>query len=234
MRHPAHTRPAIVGHRGAPGLAPENSLAGFEAAIARGADAIELDVRRDIGGRLVLAHRRLSARRGRPLGLDEALEFIAAPARAEIGLLVDVKEPGTERDVAAALRAADLVARTLACAREISSVGALGDAEPALRRAWSLKRARHAAAARLGPRRRDVPGAIRLALRRGLTEAVSVHRSLATGVLVETAHEEGGGVFVWGVDRPAQARRLLALGVDGLVVDDPRPYQDLLGASTGS
>jgi glycerophosphoryl diester phosphodiesterase len=227
-------RPTIVGHRGVPSRAPENTVAGFEAAIAHGANAIELDVRRDGAGRLVLAHRRRSARRGRPLRFDEALEFIAHRTRPEIGLLVDLKEPGTEGDVAAALAAAGLVARTLACARQIWVLGALADSEPALRRAWSLKRARHAAAARLGPRRRDVSAAVGVALRRGLAEAVSVHRSLATDVLVETAHAAGGEVYVWGLDRVARARRFLAMGVDGLVVDDPRPYQDLLGASTGS
>jgi glycerophosphoryl diester phosphodiesterase len=116
----------------------------------------------------------------------------------------------------------------------VSVLRALRDSEPALRLAWSLKRRRHAAAARLGPTRRDVPAAVGIALRRGLAEAVSVHRSLATEVLVETAHGEGGEVYVWGVDRLAQARRLLALNVDALVVDDPRPYQDLLGASAGS
>jgi glycerophosphoryl diester phosphodiesterase len=231
MRNPA--RPAIVGHRGAPGLAPENTLAGFEAALAHGADAIELDVRRDGHGRLVLAHRRRSARRG-ALTLEAALEFIADRTHREVCLLVDLKEPGIERDVASALRRAELVARAVACAREVPVLRALRDAEPALRRAWSLKRRRHAAAARLGPPRRDVPAAAGVALRRSLAEAVSVHRSLATGDLVETVHDEGGEVYVWAVDRLAQARRLLALNVDALVVDDPRPYQDLLGASAAS
>jgi glycerophosphoryl diester phosphodiesterase len=230
MRDPVRARPAIVGHRGAPGLAPDNTLAGFEAAIAHGADAIELDVRRDGAGLLVVAHRRRSARRGQPLRFDEALEFIANRTRAEIGLLVDVKEPGIERDVAAAVGAAGLGARTVACAREVSVLCALEGSEPALRRAWSLKRPRHAAAARLGPPHRDVPAAVGVVLRRGLAGAVSVHRSLATGALVETAHEAGGEVYVWGIDRLAQARRLVALDVDALVVDDPRAYHDLVGA----
>jgi len=41
----AATRPLIVGHRGASALAPENTIAAFERAIADGAEGIEFDVR---------------------------------------------------------------------------------------------------------------------------------------------------------------------------------------------
>ena len=46
----------VVGHRGASGHAPENTLASFERAIAIGADAIELDVHLSRDGRLVVIH----------------------------------------------------------------------------------------------------------------------------------------------------------------------------------
>ncbi|HEY8744694.1 MAG TPA: glycerophosphodiester phosphodiesterase family protein [Chloroflexota bacterium] len=45
-----------VGHRGAAGLAPENSLAAFRAGIAAGADAVECDVHQTRDGYLVLMH----------------------------------------------------------------------------------------------------------------------------------------------------------------------------------
>ena len=38
-------RPIVVGHRGAPHIAPENTLFSFEAAIRLGVDGVELDVR---------------------------------------------------------------------------------------------------------------------------------------------------------------------------------------------
>ncbi len=37
-------RPLILGHRGASAVAPENTLAAFEAALSAGADGVELDV----------------------------------------------------------------------------------------------------------------------------------------------------------------------------------------------
>jgi glycerophosphoryl diester phosphodiesterase len=46
----------IEGHRGARGLAPENTLAGIRAAAAAGVTAIEIDVRLTADGQLVLWH----------------------------------------------------------------------------------------------------------------------------------------------------------------------------------
>ena len=48
--------PRILGHRGARLLAPENTLAGFEAALRDGADGVELDVRRTADDVLVCLH----------------------------------------------------------------------------------------------------------------------------------------------------------------------------------
>ena len=46
----------IIGHRGAAGLAPENTLAGIEAAIKAGVDAVEFDIRKTADNVLVLCH----------------------------------------------------------------------------------------------------------------------------------------------------------------------------------
>jgi glycerophosphoryl diester phosphodiesterase len=49
-------RPVILGHRGSPGLAQENSLESFHLALATGADGIELDVHGTSDGVLVVFH----------------------------------------------------------------------------------------------------------------------------------------------------------------------------------
>jgi glycerophosphoryl diester phosphodiesterase len=46
----------IIGHRGAMGYAPENTIASFEDAIRRGADWIELDVQLSQDGEVVVMH----------------------------------------------------------------------------------------------------------------------------------------------------------------------------------
>src|SRR3954466_6055033 len=49
-------KPIIIAHRGARAVAPENTIAAMEAAIAMGADMVEFDVRRLRDGTLVLNH----------------------------------------------------------------------------------------------------------------------------------------------------------------------------------
>ncbi|MFO0652629.1 MAG: glycerophosphodiester phosphodiesterase [Polyangiales bacterium] len=46
----------VLGHRGAPREAPENTLASFEAALRAGADGVELDVRRCASGEVICCH----------------------------------------------------------------------------------------------------------------------------------------------------------------------------------
>src|ERR1700749_3273497 len=45
-----------IGHRGAAGHAPENTLASVEKGIGLGADYVEVDIQRTLDGRLVLMH----------------------------------------------------------------------------------------------------------------------------------------------------------------------------------
>src|SRR5712692_10056279 len=49
-------RPRLYGHRGAAGLAPENTLASFQRAIADGAELLELDVHATRDGVVVVIH----------------------------------------------------------------------------------------------------------------------------------------------------------------------------------
>ena len=73
----------LQGHRGARGLYPENSLAGFEAALALGVTTLEMDLAMTRDGVLVVHHdRRLDPQRTR--GADGA--WIEAPTPALIEL----------------------------------------------------------------------------------------------------------------------------------------------------
>jgi len=55
-------RPLIIGHRGIPSLAPENSRGGFMRAIQEGADIIELDIFLSSDNKLVVMHDATTAR----------------------------------------------------------------------------------------------------------------------------------------------------------------------------
>jgi glycerophosphoryl diester phosphodiesterase len=49
-------KPRIIGHRGAAGLAPENTLPSFQRAFEEGAQFVELDVRSSKDGEVVIIH----------------------------------------------------------------------------------------------------------------------------------------------------------------------------------
>jgi glycerophosphoryl diester phosphodiesterase len=51
-----NTRPLLIAHRGAPTVAPEHTIAAYEAAIAAGADVLELDVHLSADDQLVVIH----------------------------------------------------------------------------------------------------------------------------------------------------------------------------------
>src|SRR5262245_22620880 len=96
-------RPLVVGHRGAAALAPENTIEALSAAVEAGADAVEFDV----GPGLLLGH---DPQLATGLHLDDALAFLRD---RPIGIQVDMKSRGIERDVVARIRAHGLEARTL-------------------------------------------------------------------------------------------------------------------------
>jgi glycerophosphoryl diester phosphodiesterase len=80
--------PLVVAHRGAWGMAPQNSLEAVERAIVLGCDAIEIDVRRTGDGRIVLVH---DARvRLRPVGRLEHHQLQAHMKVGQAPLLEDV------------------------------------------------------------------------------------------------------------------------------------------------
>ena len=49
-------RPLVFGHRGGSRLAPENTIAAFDRAVAEGADGLELDVRLSKDGQVMVCH----------------------------------------------------------------------------------------------------------------------------------------------------------------------------------
>src|SRR2546423_11109516 len=81
--------PRVVGHRGAPQAAPENTLAGIRAAAEEGADGVEVDLRRAGDGTVVVIHdadlRRTCGRDGRVADLTGAELFgVGGPTLAQV------------------------------------------------------------------------------------------------------------------------------------------------------
>ena len=73
LLNPSEGSVLVASHRGVWDEEPENSVASIEAAIAAGADIVEIDVRKTLGGELVLHHGPLLFRPSDATTLEEAL-----------------------------------------------------------------------------------------------------------------------------------------------------------------
>jgi glycerophosphoryl diester phosphodiesterase len=222
-----------VGHKGADLVAPGNTIASFEAALEAGVDMIEFDVLRLRDGRLVLAHDYGAAAKGEPPALEEGLDLFASEAYAAVELDVDLKLPGYEREVLDALAARGLTDRALVSSTYLESMDRLGELAPGLRRGWSVPRARRDyTKSLLAPGAYALMRVIRLVLprraarmiRAGRFEAVMAHWLLVSPRLVRRVRDAGGEIYAWTVDDGRRIERMEALGVDGVITNDPRLF----------
>jgi glycerophosphoryl diester phosphodiesterase len=227
-----------IGHKGAHHIAPGNTLASFDAALAHGVDMIEFDILPELQerpgeGRLVLAHD-YSDGIGSALDLQDGLAHLASVPFAGVRLDVDLKLPGYEDRVVDALRAHGLIERTLVSTMYMRSLVRLRELEPALRLGWSVPRLRRDYGASpllavpaypglLYLRRRVVRAAARH-LAAGRCDALMVHWKLVSRALVRAVRGEGGELYVWTVDDARRIRALEALGVTGVITNDPRLF----------
>lgn len=230
-------RPRRVGHKGAAHIAPGNTLASFEAAVRTGVEMIEFDIlpeHPDGSGRLLLAHDYEALRASEPVTLQEGLAHLAGTAYEGIELDVDVKLPGYGARVVAALHEAGLVERSLVSSTYPRELDAMRAVEPRLRVGWSVPRARRdytenrltlaPALAILIAYRAWLPRRARMELRKGRFDAIMAHWRLVTPALVRAVDAGGGELYVWTVDDAMQMARLTAMGVDGIITNDPRLF----------
>lgn len=245
---------ARVGHRGASALAPENTLRALELAVELGCDMLEFDVLDLADGTLVLAHsndlREVShgAARGRVRSrdleglrrvapdlptLDEALAFCAERLPG-IGLQLDLKRVGIEAATVEAVRRHGVLDRSWVSTFDARSLHRLAELEPDLPRSYTLPRDRFGISKRgpLAPLVRAALGSIGTSLPRRLPDllararavAVTLHYSIASSAAIDAAHELDAAVYVWTVDDPGLAERVVRDGADGIITNDPRIF----------
>ncbi len=232
-----YARP-VVGHRGASGECPENTLLAFDRALEEGADALELDVRASADGTAVVIHdptvdrttsgagpvsahtladlRALDAGRGQRIPtLDEVLERYP-----DTPLILEIKESEVAEAAARSLTRHGAIDRVL--------VGSFLHAALRPFRASIFHRSASRretascwAASRLG-----------ISLRLRAIEAFAVperHGSLTVvdDAFVRSARRRGRPVHVWTVNEPGEAKRLRSLGVAGIITNYPARMRGL-------
>ena len=231
-----------VGHKGADLIAPGNTHASFDAALEAGVDMIEFDVLPEraggaLGARLLLAHDYADAGRRSPHTLEEGLEHLASDAFAGIELDIDLKLPGYELRVLDALRAHEMLDRALISSQYRSSLALIRSAEPSIRLGLSVPKLTRdpfrsralvlPALAAIQAMRVILPARAAHAIRSGYYDALMAHWRLVTPRLARSVRDAGGELYVWTVDELPRLRALEALGVTGVITNDPRLFAAL-------
>ena len=214
-----------IGHRGAAALAPANTLEAIEAGFDAGVDAVELDVLSVPGGGVALSH---SARElpSEPATLSDALQLVARRGGC---VQLDMKSRGLERAVVDELRRYDLVERAFASTTDLAILRELARLEPRLQRSVTYPRNRGRARA-LERFRWAVPGILARRLAAVDAAAATLQHRVVTASVVERCHDFGAAVLVWTVNDRTLVERFEALGVDGVITDDPGVFRATLSS----
>lgn len=208
-------RPLVIGHRGFAGRFPDNSLAGVKAALAAGADGVEMDVRPSRDGVWVCHHDlrahgtpvvELPASALRRLGVA-SLEEVMAATPEDRWLYVEVKP------LSSSLLARHLDALLALVACRLGRLRLISSSLPVL-----------------GELERVLPGASFSWVFAELPEWLPVDLALSPRhTLVEALLSSGRPLHPWTVNRPDRMRRLASLGVASLTTNVPDRALEVLG-----
>jgi len=240
-----HPGPLAFAHRGGAGVHPENTWVAFSHAVELGYRYLETDVRCTSDGVVVAFHdatldrvtdrsgaisrmRWEEVRRARvagehePVRLDELLD-----AFPDIRINIDPKEDVVVEPLARVIERTRSIDRvciaSFSDARQARMQKLLGPRLCVAGGPRVVARLRIASSGRRGTARflpRQAPCVqVPVRLRR---VAVLDERFLAA------AHGIGTGVHAWTIDDPVEMERLLDLGVDGIMTDQPAVLRDVL------
>jgi glycerophosphoryl diester phosphodiesterase len=245
-----HPTPIAFAHRGYSPTGLENTMQAFAAAVELGYRYIETDVRATADGVAVTFHdAQLERLTGRPGPLRDLSWADVSQARVggiepipaleevldawpELRWNVDVKDPAAVQPFARAIertRAHDRVCvasfsdrRRRAVLRQLSAPVATSGGRQ------TIARFRGASALRLSALiqhlLREVD-CLQMPARAGRV-------TLVNRATLDAVHAAGRHLHVWTVNEPAEMRRMLALGVDGLMTDRADVLRDLLRAES--
>ncbi|MBL1231898.1 MAG: glycerophosphodiester phosphodiesterase family protein [Vicingaceae bacterium] len=237
----------ITGHRGAAGLAPENTLASIQLAIELGVDRIEIDVQQTKDNKIIVLHdrtlRRTTTGHGfvKNLTYDEILQFSAGYKFNKF--YINEKVPTLEQVIDLIDGKVELLIETKYSymyypnierhiiniiknknAKDWCKVISFNDR--ALFRINKLDNSIRLGKLFVGkhahlPLSFDKGLNIRPLKKYAFVDEVIVKHDYATKAIIEKVHDFGKELHVWTVNNEATIQKLIERGVDGIISDYP-------------
>ncbi len=229
----------IMAHRGAAGAAPENTLASVERAIADNADFVEIDVQETSDGEIVVIHdsdlmkvggtnlKIWDATYEQLQGIDVGswfssefsgervpkLEQVLTLCRDKVGVNIELKYYGhdkrLEERAVEIVEAADMASQIVVMSLKYKAIEKMRKLRPD----WTLGLLTAKAVGNLTKLDADF---------------LAVHTGIVNGSFVRDAHKKGKKVFAWTVNDAIQMSKMISLGVDGLITDEPALARSVL------
>ena len=239
------TTPLIEAHRGYSALAPENTLASFQAAIEAGVDRIELDVYASKDGHAVVIHDGTVDRTTNGTGavkemtLSELKKLDAGSwkdsrfgkeripafselldlAKGRVMVDIDLKDADAIVPMVQDLKERDMLFDAIVTGTSSEDIQKIRKVEPALvaffERSDELKKLHEA-----GQKQEFIRAAIRLACEIQAPGFNFDHNTLSPE-FVREAHLRGLYVMAWTVNEPQRMEELMDWGVDTIMTDRP-------------
>jgi glycerophosphoryl diester phosphodiesterase len=214
-----------IGHRGAAGHAPENTLASVEKAISLGVDLVEVDVQRTSDGHLVIIHDKrvdrttngvglvsgMSLRRLRELdaGAGQCIptvEELLQTANGRVGLILELKVKGLAEQVCKSVGLSSFTGQVIYASFMHDEVCSIREAHPGAMTMALFGRFLNAPA---------------MAAQNAKATHIGFSYITVTKSLVETCHQGGLVAFAYTVNDRQDIKNMMSLGVDGVVSDFP-------------
>ncbi len=232
----------VVAHRGASRAAPENTLAAMKKAVEFGADYAECDVFQTKDGEIVLFHDEEMERttgkegmiwdytlaeleemevgswfkeefRGEPIPtLHEVIQLVKGKIKLNIEVKISGSDPGIAQKVVEIIRSEGIERECMVTSFEKSVIEKVKEIAPDLITGFIFDE--------------EHPPDIF----EGNWEYVCCKRDIMDEEFVRRAKQKGKKIFVWTVNYPAEMKKLIALGVDGIITDVPDVLRDVLSS----
>ncbi|MFW9826094.1 MAG: glycerophosphodiester phosphodiesterase [Candidatus Thorarchaeota archaeon] len=223
----------VIGHRGASSIAPENTLKAFKKAIELKADYIEFDVHQSKDGEIVIMHDSNTLRTTGHLGLIKqmtleelkkldcgdgeripTLRELIKLAKGKIKLNCEVKARGFAKDIINLLIEEDIIESTIISSFKHDILLKLKEIEPRIKLA-SLEPTRIGWIKSWISRKKLYRDAID-----NNFYAINPFFKLVNKSLISKVHNNKIKIFTWTVNSESMIKKLIELGVDGIITND--------------